>query len=180
MTKVPYRLTLVFTPSHVFRQEVFSSIPEQGASALRLVVTTRDHGFPMRTLISANHRYWRAVLLGVLLLLGAGWHACVTVPRDREREEVLVSFFFTGRHDSVCLSGDFNGWSSESHCLQRKGEEWSIQLALPPGRYRYGFVIDKREWAWDPGAPVQEDDGFGKKNSLLVIDSAVTKRLSPP
>jgi hypothetical protein len=141
---------------------------------------TMDHGLPVRSLAKGNHREWRTVLIGVLLFLGAGWHACSTVPRGPEREEVLVSFFFTGHHDSVCLSGDFNGWSSESHCLQRHGDEWSIQLALPPGSYRYGFVIDKRVWAWDPGALVQEDDGFGKKNSLLLIDSAVTKRrLSP-
>jgi Glycogen recognition site of AMP-activated protein kinase len=145
-----------------------------------LVVKTRDHDFPVRSLFKGIPRYWRAVLVGVLLFLGAGWHACGTVPRGPEREEVLVSFVFSGRHDSVCLSGDFNGWSSESHCLQRKGDEWSIQLALPPGSYRYGFVIDKWDWACDPDAPIQEDDGFGKKNSLLLIDPAVTKRLDAP
>jgi 1,4-alpha-glucan branching enzyme len=134
-----------------------------------------DHKLPVRSLIRGTSQWWRAVLIGVLLFLGGGSHACVSAPRGPEREEVLVTFFFTGRHDSVCLSGDFNGWSADSHCLQRKGDGWSIQLALPPGSYRYGFVIDRRDWAWDPGAPVQEDDGFGKKNSLLLIDSAVTK-----
>lgn len=142
-----------------------------------MVVKRKEHEFAVRSLVKGNHLSWRAVLLGVWLFLGAGWQACATVPREREKGgEVLVSFFFTGRHDSVCLSGDFNGWSHESHCLQRKGEEWSIQLTLPPGSYRYGFVIDKREWAYDPDAVIQEDDGFGKKNSLLLIDSAVTKR----
>lgn len=117
-------------------------------------------------------------LLAGMLFLGAGLPACVTAPKALETAEVSVSFVFIGNHDSVCLTADFNGWSSESHCLQQKGGEWSIQLLLPPGRYRYGFVIDKRDWACDPEALIQEEDGFGKQNSVLVIDSNVTKRLS--
>lgn len=120
------------------------------------------------------------LLLAGLIFLGAGLPACVTVPQAPETENVAVLFFFTGRHDSVCLSGDFNGWSSESHCLQRTGDEWTIQVVLPPGSYRYGFVIDKKEWVCDPEALIQEDDGFGRKNSVLLIDPAVTKRPSGP
>ena len=115
-----------------------------------------------------------------MLFMGAGLPGCVTSPKAPETKEVMVSFVFIGHHDSVCLSADFNGWSSESHCLQRKGAEWSIQLVLPPGRYRYGFVIDKGEWACDPEALIQEDDGFGKKNSVLLVEPAVTKRLPGP
>jgi 1,4-alpha-glucan branching enzyme len=119
-------------------------------------------------------------LLAGMLFFGAGLLACMTVPKVPGPEEVSVSFVFIGRHDSVCLSGDFNGWSSESHCMQRKGDEWLIQLDLTPGRYRYGFVIDKTGWACDPEALIQEDDGFGRKNSVLLIDPAVTKRRSAP
>ena len=115
-----------------------------------------------------------------MLFLEAGLDACLTIPNASERAEMLVTFVYTGHHDSVCLSGDFNGWSPESHCLPRKGDEWSIQLVLPPGSYRYGFVIDKRDWACDPGARIQEDDGFGRRNSVLLIDLAVTKRPPAP
>jgi len=121
-----------------------------------------------------------ALRLAGLIFLGAGLPACVTVPQAPETDKVSVLFVFTGRHDSVCLSGDFNGWSSEAYCLQRKGDEWTIQLVLPPGTYRYGFVIDKKEWVCDPEALIQEDDGFGRKNSVLLIDPAVTKRPSGP
>ena len=117
-------------------------------------------------------------LLTGMLFIDAGLSGCVTVPKAPETAEVALLFVFTGHHDSVCLSGDFNDWSSESHCLQRKGDIWSIQLVLPPGRYRYGFLLDKRDWVCDPDALLQEDDGFGKKNSVLVIDSDVTKTLS--
>lgn len=132
------------------------------------------------SLLKPNREFWLIFLLTGLLLLGAELPACLTVPKTPATNEVPVSFFFMGHHDSVCLSADFNGWSSESHCLQRKGDEWSIQLFLPPGSYRYGFVIDKKEWVRDPEALIQEDDGFGSKNSVLLIDPAVTKRPPAP
>ena len=134
----------------------------------------------MTALLKGKVGFSISFLLAGMLFLGAGLPACVTVPKAPETEEVSVSFVFIGHHDSVCLSADFNGWSSESHCLQRKGDEWSIQLVLRPGSYQYGFVIDKRDWACDPEALIQEDDGFGKKNSVLLIDPAVTKRLPAP
>ena len=115
-------------------------------------------------------------MIAVLFFLGVGLHACLTARKGAETGIVLVSFVYSGHHDSVCVSGDFNGWSSRSHCLQREGESWSVQLELPPGRYRYGFILDGREWVCDPEALIQEDDGFGRKNSVLVIDPAVTKR----
>jgi hypothetical protein len=132
------------------------------------------------SLSKGSREFWTTFLLAAMLFLGAGLPACVTVPKSPGTDEVSVLFVFTGRHDSVCLSGDFNGWSSESNCLERKGDQWSVQLVLPPGTYRYGFVIDRREWVCDPEALIREDDGFGKKNSVLVIDPAVTKRHSAP
>ena len=124
------------------------------------------------------HVFSISFLLAGMIFLQAGLPACVTVQKAPETENFSVLFVFTGRHDSVCLSGDFNGWSSESHCLQRKGDEWTIQLVLPVGSYRYGFVVDKKEWVCDPESPIQEDDGFGRKNSVLLIETVVTKRPS--
>jgi hypothetical protein len=136
------------------------------------------HSSGVNVLPKENLGFSMGLLLAVLVFLGATLSACVTVPKAPETTELSVSFMFTGQYDSVCLSGDFNGWSSDSHCLQRKGDKWSIQLALPPGSYRYGFVTDKKDWVCDPEALIQEDDGFGRKNSVLLIDPAVTKRLS--
>lgn len=131
-------------------------------------------------LSKGNLGCWIARALAGMLFLGAAVPGCVTVPKPTETKEVSVTFVFVGRHDSVCLSGDFNGWSSESDCLKREGDRWSVQLVLPPGTYRYGFVIDKRDWVCDPEALIQEDDGFGRKNSVLVIDQAVTKMPPAP
>jgi 1,4-alpha-glucan branching enzyme len=83
---------------------------------------------------------------------------------------VKVLFKYEGSHKSVCLSGDFNGWSSTSHCLDREGDQWTIEVLLAPGRYRYGFILDGETWTSDPNALLQEDNGFGRKNSVLIVE----------
>lgn len=69
----------------------------------------------------------------------------------------------------VSVVGTFNGWDPDAHPLQgpdRTGV-WTLGLPLPPGRYRYMFVLDGVRWVTDPNAAGYEDDGFGTRNSLL-------------
>jgi hypothetical protein len=54
--------------------------------------------------------------------------------------------------------------------LTRRGDTWQIGLYLFPGRYTYGFILDGARWIPDPNAPFQEDDGFGRRNSVLIVD----------
>jgi 1,4-alpha-glucan branching enzyme len=74
------------------------------------------------------------------------------------------------RAASVCVAGSFNQWSSQSHCMRREGSTWSVTLSLPPGRYEYAFVVDGDSWQTDPGAPLVEESGFGRMNSVLVVE----------
>ena len=71
---------------------------------------------------------------------------------------------------TVAVAGDFNEWSSKANMLKQSGDVWSLDLALPPGRYEYQFVIDDRRRAPDPEAVIQEDDGFGSKNSVVILE----------
>jgi hypothetical protein len=43
------------------------------------------------------------------------------------------------------------------------------EIALPPGLHHYVFVIDGAEWRPDPNAASQVDDGFGQRNSVLLV-----------
>ena len=72
---------------------------------------------------------------------------------------------------TVSLAGTFNHWDITTHFLT-KGPDgyWSIELPLPKGRYQYVFVIDQRIWLHDPKSETVIDDGFGQKNSLLVVE----------
>ncbi len=82
-----------------------------------------------------------------------------------------VTFYFEGRAQSVCITGDFNQWTHDSHCLQRGPEgRWSIGLQLPPGPFHYAFVVDRKNWVLDPKSLFVENDGFGKQNSVAMIE----------
>lgn len=71
---------------------------------------------------------------------------------------------------SVCVSGSFNEWSIQSHCMQREGTVWTITIALPAGRWEYGFYVNGNTWQTDPGASLTEDGGFGRANSVLIVE----------
>ena len=46
---------------------------------------------------------------------------------------------------------------------------WSIGKELTPGRYEYKFVVDRNSWMEDPNALETIDDGYGGKNSVLIV-----------
>ena len=69
----------------------------------------------------------------------------------------------------MCISADFNGWATEENCLQREQDKWALCVPLPPGTYRYGFVVDGRYWAEDPNALWLETDEFGRNNGVVVV-----------
>jgi Glycogen recognition site of AMP-activated protein kinase len=54
--------------------------------------------------------------------------------------------------------------------MRRDGSTWSITLSLSEGRHAYGFVVDGDLWQADPGATLSEDNGFGKTNSVLIVE----------
>jgi 1,4-alpha-glucan branching enzyme len=46
---------------------------------------------------------------------------------------------------------------------------WSIVKKLTVGRYEYKFVVDRNSWVIDPNAIETVDDGYGGKNSVLIV-----------
>jgi serine protease AprX len=70
----------------------------------------------------------------------------------------------------VSLAGSFNGWNPRDFALQRlPGGLWKISLAaLPPGKYRYKFLVNGY-WIDDPENPERIEDGFGGFSSVLEV-----------
>jgi 1,4-alpha-glucan branching enzyme len=70
----------------------------------------------------------------------------------------------------VSLAGTFNRWNPAACPMTAAGQDgtWHAGLPLAPGRYEYLFVINGAEWTPDPTAP-WVDDGFGGRNSLVVV-----------
>jgi len=46
---------------------------------------------------------------------------------------------------------------------------WSILKPLTAGRYEYKFVVDRNSWFVDPNGLETTDDGYGGKNSILIV-----------
>ncbi|HEY9427941.1 MAG TPA: isoamylase early set domain-containing protein [Gemmatimonadaceae bacterium] len=70
----------------------------------------------------------------------------------------------------VSLVGDFNQWHPGVTPLRPMGDgrTWEIELALPPGRHVYAFVVDGKIVP-DPAAPRAAEDDFGIPNSVAII-----------
>jgi len=70
----------------------------------------------------------------------------------------------------VAVAGSFNGWRPESMQMVRgAGGVWSVTVPLAIGEHRYQFVVDGQRWVPDPTAHALADDGFGGRNSVIVV-----------
>jgi hypothetical protein len=112
----------------------------------------------------------RFLWFGLFLLCG-----CAPEMRQVQYEEdpgqVAVRLVYVdAQARTVCLSGSFNNWSEDSHCMKPIFDVWSIELSLPPGRHEYQFVVDGLIRRDDPRNVLAEDNGFGMKNSILFVE----------
>lgn len=87
-------------------------------------------------------------------------------------EGVLFSFYAPAAK-SVAIAGSFNGWDIRKDSLAGPDKRglWSIVIPLREGRYEYLFIVGGKDWQPDPSVPVV-DDGFGGKNSVLLVPGA--------
>jgi 1,4-alpha-glucan branching enzyme len=82
-----------------------------------------------------------------------------------------VSFtFYAPEAKSVAIAGSFNAWDRHKYSLSGPDKKgfWSIVIPLSEGRYEYLFIVDGKKWLRNPTVP-EVDDGFGGKNSVLLI-----------
>jgi 1,4-alpha-glucan branching enzyme len=79
------------------------------------------------------------------------------------------------RASRVSVVGDFNRWNTAASPMRRSGDgrSWSVEVPLPPGRHVYAFVVDG-EVVRDPDAAAAPDDGFGVRNSVLLVADGTT------
>ena len=61
--------------------------------------------------------------------------------------------FFDPAAREVFLVGEFNGWDAKATPMHRSADgKWQVELRLPPGFYRYKFVVDSI-WRCSPDQP---------------------------
>ena len=82
-------------------------------------------------------------------------------------------FRYVGEASSVNLAGEFNSWSTTADPMTKAADgSWTISKPLAPGKYAYKFVIDGSKWKEDATATQSVDDGYGGKNSVIVVGGA--------
>ena len=78
----------------------------------------------------------------------------------------------------VCIAGSFNDWHPSVTPMVRLDDgEWAKELALPPGRYEYRFVVDG-QWVDDPAATELIPNPFGTPNAVLEVRPAAPAPLA--
>jgi hypothetical protein len=73
----------------------------------------------------------------------------------------------------VSVVGDFNGWNTSATPMQTQGANgmWTVYVPLQPGLHTYSFVVDG-QFVSDPTAPLAPDDGFGSRNSIMLVKAS--------
>ena len=70
---------------------------------------------------------------------------------------------------AVFLAGSFNDWHPSTFPMIAGDDgKWVKELALPPGRYEYRFVVDG-VWVEDPAATDSAPNPHGGMNSVVVV-----------
>jgi hypothetical protein len=127
----------------------------------RVLVELRDpRGQPLRVLANDLAR----LLDGYAELERAQRTAGRGEPSDRI---VVLSFQGAIPAQEVAVLGSFNAWVPQEFERQPDGS-WRSTLRLAPGRYSYKLLVDGRLRP-DPAAASTEPDGFGGRNSLLIV-----------
>jgi hypothetical protein len=111
----------------------------------------------------------------ILPLYYTGDPLCPAPEKVEHMIPIALSIQMTGAR-SVSVIGSFNDWRPHVHEMQFDPEKnmWTVVVPLPVGRHAYAFLVDDGEILPDPGAVVYEEDGFGSRNAVLIVENNET------
>lgn len=115
----------------------------------------------------------------VLFLAGS---SCSYIDKSVESpvlKEGAVEFRYPSHSaKTVQVAGDWNNWGAgdagQGEVLvglmeKDKRGVWNLAQELPPGRYRYYFLLNETQRILDPDNPRVTDDPWGGKANLLIV-----------
>jgi hypothetical protein len=107
-----------------------------------------------------------AVLAAIVLIPSRGPGL---IPGEEEGVAQFVAHFPGAK--SVDVVGSFTDWRPGAVQLRDDDHDgvWSGSVVLPVGQHEYMFVVDGERWVTDPLAGRYVNDGFGRKNALLIV-----------
>jgi len=133
----------------------------------------------LRKLLSTEEffRAFLVIIAAVSLLLVFTAVESTAGPVDKVstgKVPVIFSYRPAAGASSVYLAGTFNNWSPTATAMSDEDGDgiYEIRLKLEPGNYQYKFVVDG-QWYEDPYSVDYAPDGYGGKNSVLVVPGGV-------
>jgi hypothetical protein len=98
--------------------------------------------------------------------------ATLILDRTAQTGKVVLFTLDMPNASNVELIGSFNQWAHEGYRMYRDDQRgvWKLSVPLGSGRYEYAFLVDGEMVVPDPKGLLQQDDGFGNKNSILIIN----------
>lgn len=104
-----------------------------------------------------------------LILSAANLFADVSVKKLSDGNVEVTFFYGNPRASEVLLAGDFTNWQDGALPMSKGDKGFSLTKTFKPSdELRYKFISDGN-WTTDLKAPSFVDDGFGGKNSHVVI-----------
>jgi len=85
---------------------------------------------------------------------------------------VLVAFELPEAVSATTVSvvGDFNGWTAQTHPLERVDGGFRTEIALPAGdRWRFRYLLDGGRWENDWAADDYVPNGLGDDDSVVDL-----------
>ena len=111
--------------------------------------------------------------ISVFLMLSAAMFADVSAKKNADGTIAVTFFYGNPRASEVLLAGDFTNWQEGALPMEKGEKGFSLTVNFKAGEEgRYKFISDGN-WTTDLRAPDFVDDGFGGKNSHIVIDDLV-------
>jgi len=108
-------------------------------------------------------------MLGTIEPPKKGLNMAKKVRTNRTQTQIVRLEFQREGAQAVSIAGTFNDWRPDATPMIALDDgRWVKELALPPGRYQYQFVVDGA-WRHDPAAVGQVPNPFGGFNSVLVV-----------
>ncbi|MGH7680201.1 MAG: isoamylase early set domain-containing protein [Gemmatimonadaceae bacterium] len=156
-------------------------VPERGSRVLEWLMEPRIFALPRVTSAALA-----AGLVGIGVLAGLTIDRDGRAPTEQPRAvaessqlpDSLVSravkfVLVAPQAARVSVVGDFNGWdTAATPAIKQADGTWAAFVPLRPGRHVYSFVLDGSHFVADPAAPIAPDDGYGNKNSVVVVGAS--------
>jgi hypothetical protein len=116
-----------------------------------------------------------ALMLVTMVLLEqnhGGNDVTLIVNKTAQKVKVVLFTLDMPHASNVELIGSFNQWTPEGYRMNRDEQRgvWTLSVPLGSGRYEYAYRVNGKMVVPDPKGLLQQDDGFGNMNSILIID----------